>query len=70
MKQRRLSLFLDDDLAHALLAMSKDDYRTPTLEALWILREEAKRRDLIIDDYPLDLLNKKIITQDEANVTN
>jgi hypothetical protein len=45
-KQRRLSLFLDDDLALALLAMSQADCRTPTLEAMWILREEAKRRNL------------------------
>lgn len=70
MKQKRLSLILDDDLARALLAMSQDDCRTPTLEALWILREEAKRRNLVVGDHPLNHIDRKQKTQDEADGTS
>lgn len=48
MEQSRFILYLDDRVAQVLLAMSRNDCRTPTQETVWILSEEAKRRGLLL----------------------
>ena len=47
MGKNRIILYLEENLAQALLTMSRTDCRTPTQETIWILQEEAKRRGLL-----------------------
>ncbi len=49
----KLVLYLDDDLAKALLSMAQANERTPVKQAVWVLREEAKREGRL----PLDTTN-------------
>jgi hypothetical protein len=43
----KLVIYLDDELAKALLTMAQANERTPVKQVVWVLREEAKRQELL-----------------------
>ena len=44
---KKVTLFLQNELTDGLLLAAKEDHRTPTGEAAYILEKEIKRRGLL-----------------------
>jgi hypothetical protein len=68
MEKNRLILFLDEEISSALLSMAREDCRNPTLETLWVLREEAKRRGLLSETDIIDQLKNLIGEVKDGNL--